>query len=108
MRKVVFDLIQKKILAIEWGYLKTPQIVSLFLDNDDQQTKVILQLRTTIPGLKKYTNYSITVLAYTAAGDGVRSDPVYCHTDEDGELLLENNIRTLQFDLTCNLLFLTI
>lgn len=61
-----------------------------FLDNDDQQTKVIAQLRTTVPGLKKYTNYSITVLSYTTLGDGVRSEPVYCHTDEDGAFYFLN------------------
>lgn len=54
------------------------------LDNEDQQTKVIQQLRTTVTGLSKYTNYSITVLAYTSTGDGVRSEPIYCHTEEDG------------------------
>ncbi|KAK5637805.1 hypothetical protein RI129_000012, partial [Pyrocoelia pectoralis] len=58
-------------------------IIVLVNDKDDQQTKVIQQLRTTITGLRKYTNYSITVLAYTASGDGVRSEPVYCHTEED-------------------------
>lgn len=53
-------------------------------DNDDQQTKIVSQLRTTISGLRKYTNYSMTVLAYTTSGDGVRSAPVYCQTEEDG------------------------
>ncbi|XP_033228370.1 Down syndrome cell adhesion molecule-like protein Dscam2 [Belonocnema kinseyi] len=33
--------------------------------------------------LYKYTNYSIRVLAYTGAGDGVLSSPIYCATDED-------------------------
>ncbi|XP_065168013.1 cell adhesion molecule Dscam1 isoform X4 [Atheta coriaria] len=51
--------------------------------NDDQQTKVITQQRTTITGLRKYTNYSITVLSFTVSGDGVRSEAVYCHTEED-------------------------
>lgn len=38
-----------------------------------------------LTGLLKYTNYSVQVLAYTRAGDGVPSRPVYCHTEEDGE-----------------------
>lgn len=58
----------------------------MFLDNEDQQTKIVSQLRTTISGLRKYTNYSMTVLAYTSSGDGVRSLPVFCQTEEDGEL----------------------
>lgn len=37
--------------------------------------------------LYKYTNYSIRVLAYTGAGDGVLSNPIYCATEEDGKLL---------------------
>lgn len=35
--------------------------------------------------LYKYTNYSIRVLAYTGAGDGVLSSPIYCTTEEDGK-----------------------
>ncbi|XP_034948275.1 Down syndrome cell adhesion molecule-like protein Dscam2 isoform X1 [Chelonus insularis] len=33
--------------------------------------------------LYKYTNYSIRVLAYTGAGDGVLSPAIYCTTEED-------------------------
>lgn len=42
-------------------------------------------LETIIHGLKKFTNYSIRVLATTNAGDGVQSSPVQCTTMEDGE-----------------------
>lgn len=38
---------------------------------------------TFLHGLRKYTNYSVQVLAYTAAGDGRRSNPIYCLTEED-------------------------
>ncbi|XP_025832144.1 Down syndrome cell adhesion molecule-like protein Dscam2 isoform X2 [Agrilus planipennis] len=65
------------------GYKVTYHSVSEWTDNDDQQTKVIQATRTTVTGLKKYTNYSITVLAYTSSGDGIRSLPIYCHTEED-------------------------
>ncbi|XP_060519429.1 cell adhesion molecule Dscam2 isoform X3 [Cylas formicarius] len=65
------------------GYKVTYHSVGEWYDNDDQQTKIINQLRTTISGLRKFTNYSITVLAYTGSGDGVRSSPVYCQTEED-------------------------
>lgn len=39
---------------------------------------------TNIFNLEKYTNYSISVLAYTSAGDGVPSSPVFCRTKQDG------------------------
>ncbi|XP_030749790.1 Down syndrome cell adhesion molecule-like protein Dscam2 isoform X2 [Sitophilus oryzae] len=69
--------------GIVQGYKVTYHSVGEWYDNDDQQTKIINQLRTTISGLRKFTNYSITVLAYTGSGDGVRSSPVYCQTEED-------------------------
>lgn len=36
--------------------------------------------------LEKYTNYSIQVLAFTRAGDGVRSEQIFTRTKEDGEI----------------------
>ena len=41
-----------------------------------------------VPGLKKYTYYSVQVLCYTGAGDGPSSSPESVRTDEDGELLI--------------------
>lgn len=38
-----------------------------------------------LDGLEKYTNYSIQVLAFTRAGDGVRSEQIFTRTKEDGE-----------------------
>lgn len=35
--------------------------------------------------LKAYTNYIIQVLATTSNGDGVRSKPIQCQTDQDGK-----------------------
>lgn len=40
-----------------------------------------------LKGLEKFTNYSIQVLAYTQAGDGVRSNVLYIQTREDCEFL---------------------
>lgn len=42
---------------------------------------------TILHGLKKYTNYSMEVLAYTSGGDGVRSSIIHCQTDQDGNVL---------------------
>lgn len=43
-----------------------------------------LQPSLELDGLEKYTNYSIQVLAFTSAGDGVRSEQIYVRTKEDG------------------------
>jgi len=49
----------------------------------EPQTKVISSVRTVINKLMKFSNYSVTVLAFTSAGDGAKSAPIYCRTDED-------------------------
>lgn len=49
------------------------------------ETRKTTALTTVLTGLRKYTNYSIQVLASTRIGDGVFTHPVYCHTDEDGK-----------------------
>ncbi|KAK7882901.1 hypothetical protein WMY93_029075 [Mugilogobius chulae] len=48
----------------------------------------IRNVTTSVPSLEldsleKYTNYSIQVLAFTNAGDGVRSEQIYVRTKED-------------------------
>jgi hypothetical protein len=59
-------------------------IAKIISEKDEQETKVTTSLKTTIPSLRKYTNYSISVLAFTSIGDGVGSPPVICCTEEDG------------------------
>ena len=39
----------------------------------------------TLTGLKKFTNYRMTVFASTAKGGGNRSDPIIVITDEDSK-----------------------
>lgn len=56
--------------------------VVLDMGMDSRKTTAMTIVLT---GLLKYTNYSVQVLAYTRAGDGVTSRPIYCHTEEDGE-----------------------
>lgn len=41
--------------------------------------------RVELRGMEKFTNYSVQVLAYTQAGDGVRSSVLYIQTKEDSE-----------------------
>lgn len=38
----------------------------------------------TIENLKKYTNYSVSVLAFTKVGDGIKTKLFFCTTHEDG------------------------
>ncbi|KAL4647248.1 hypothetical protein GN956_G8521 [Arapaima gigas] len=54
----------------------------------DGELGEIRNITTTQPsleldGLEKYTNYSIQVLAFTRAGDGVRSEQIFTRTKED-------------------------
>lgn len=54
-------------------------------ESDDLDTKKTSELTFVLTGLKKYTNYSIQVLAYTRMGDGVPSPALFCQTEEDGK-----------------------
>lgn len=50
------------------------------------EVKRTASTETYLHTLYKYTNYSIKVLAYTGAGDGAQSPPIFCMTEEDGEI----------------------
>ncbi|XP_049833934.1 Down syndrome cell adhesion molecule-like protein Dscam2 isoform X21 [Schistocerca gregaria] len=52
-------------------------------DDNSKDTKITSASETILHGLKKYTNYSMQVLAYTSGGDGVRSPPIHCQTEQD-------------------------
>ncbi|KAK8745264.1 hypothetical protein OTU49_000095, partial [Cherax quadricarinatus] len=47
------------------------------------EIKRTTNLETNLQGLGRFTNYSVRVLAFTAAGDGVVSQPVLCSTLQD-------------------------
>lgn len=55
--------------------------------NIEAETKVTTELSTELYGLQKYANYSVTMWAFTQVGDGIKSRPFYCMTDEDGKSL---------------------
>ncbi|XP_059350890.1 cell adhesion molecule Dscam2-like isoform X2 [Daphnia carinata] len=55
-------------------------------DQSDLQTsssQTTTELTVFLSGLQKFSNYSIQVLAFTGAGDGVKSQPLTCTTEED-------------------------
>ena len=60
---------------------------SIFLvsDESDANFQTSPHLEIVLFGLEKFTNYSVQVLAYTRKGEGVRSEPVYVTTREDGQ-----------------------
>ncbi|XP_014244458.1 Down syndrome cell adhesion molecule-like protein Dscam2 isoform X24 [Cimex lectularius] len=52
-------------------------------DEKSKDSKITASSETIIHGLKKYTNYSMQVLAFTSGGDGVKSTPIHCQTEQD-------------------------
>lgn len=58
-------------------------------DDKNKDNKKTASSDTVLHGLKKYTNYTIQVLASTSGGDGVRSQPIHCQTEQDGKIKLK-------------------
>lgn len=72
------------------GYkLNFEYISDTFTDNNAEvETRKTTALTIVLTGLKKHTNYSIEVMAYTRMGDGISSKTVFCHTEEDGNYII--------------------
>ncbi|XP_057323530.1 cell adhesion molecule Dscam2-like isoform X3 [Microplitis mediator] len=47
-----------------------------------RDTKITQALSTVLHDLRPYTNYTVQILAYTRAGEGVSSTPISCMTEE--------------------------
>ena len=54
------------------------------VEGNEIEVKVSSSKSTTLHGLRRWANYSISTLASTVAGDGIYSKPLICGTDEDG------------------------
>ncbi|XP_025829144.1 Down syndrome cell adhesion molecule-like protein Dscam2 isoform X2 [Agrilus planipennis] len=67
------------------GYKLTyePVVDDNWRGTDDIETRKTTALTTVITGLRKFTNYSLQVLAFTKVGDGVSTETFYCKTEED-------------------------
>jgi hypothetical protein len=63
----------------------------IILGHIEAETKVTSDTNTELHGLQKHANYSVQVWAYTHVGDGVKSNPIFCITDEAGKILLDSN-----------------
>ena len=55
-----------------------------FNADDEMIVKTTAATSIMINGLQPWTNYSVHVAAMTRIGEGVRSPPINCLTDEDG------------------------
>ena len=67
------------------GIFQIVYIINVLGSTSDVEIKKTTNLETNLHGLAKFSNYSVRVLAFTSAGEGVRSSPVHCTTEEDGE-----------------------
>ncbi|XP_037917664.1 Down syndrome cell adhesion molecule-like protein Dscam2 isoform X4 [Hermetia illucens] len=69
------------------GVIKTYKVVyaptDLWFDDKNKDYKRTGQTETVLHGLKKFTNYTIQIAATTSGGDGVRSAPIHCQTEQD-------------------------
>lgn len=65
--------------------LSTPYFFFLYAEWGEMQNITTPRERVELKALEKFTNYSVQVLAYTQAGDGVRSSVLYLQTKEDSK-----------------------
>ncbi|OAD61171.1 Down syndrome cell adhesion molecule-like protein Dscam2 [Eufriesea mexicana] len=72
-----------KVHGVVQGYKLLYEAASAVLEQQaGRETKISHALSTVLHGLSPYTNYTVQVLAYTRAGEGVTSSPVSCTTEE--------------------------
>ncbi|XP_031783300.1 Down syndrome cell adhesion molecule-like protein Dscam2 isoform X4 [Nasonia vitripennis] len=65
------------------GYKVMYENMNALTDSTKVETKSTTALIVGLTNLEKHTNYSVQVSAYTRAGDGLPSAPLYCVTEED-------------------------
>ncbi|XP_058789231.1 cell adhesion molecule Dscam2-like isoform X3 [Phymastichus coffea] len=65
------------------GYKVMYENMDALTDTTKVEAKTTTALTLTLGSLEKHTNYSVQVAAFTRAGDGVASAPLYCVTEED-------------------------
>lgn len=68
----------------------------------EMQNITTIREQVELKGLEKFTNYSVQVLAYTQAGDGVRSNVLYIQTREDCEYTHTHTNNNYTFTHMCN------
>ncbi|XP_023037037.2 Down syndrome cell adhesion molecule-like protein Dscam2 [Drosophila willistoni] len=68
--------------GIVQGYKILYEPVYVEQEYNSRETKITSALNTVLHGLHPFTNYSVQVLAFTRAGDGLLSPAVTCITEE--------------------------
>ncbi|XP_049878899.1 Down syndrome cell adhesion molecule-like protein Dscam2 [Pectinophora gossypiella] len=93
--RVICSALSSSSMKVSWGppplgqhggIIQGYKVIYTPLTTDHADVGEIKRVTTTetyLHTLRKYTNYSVQVLAFTNAGDGKRSPPVYCMTEED-------------------------
>merc|ERR1719244_449941 len=94
-QEVALTTLSSTIVGVTWkapplssanGNIKGYKVIygpsKYWYDENTHNTQRETNTETEIKGLKKFTNYSMQVLAFTNGGDGVRS-PVYTATTEE-------------------------
>ena len=78
-------------VADQNGIVLTYTVTYIALPDETPQSIVLIAAITqaNLTGLTKYRNYSITVFASTAKGDGNVSEPIIVITDEDSKFSIE-------------------
>ena len=98
-------------ILVEWGVVPAADQNGIILSytvgytalpGGSEQTKVVNApaTDTTLTGLNKFTNYSITVFASTSKGGGNVSEPTVVITDEDSKLLYTSCNFAVSIDFT--------
>ncbi|XP_078052119.1 Down syndrome cell adhesion molecule 2 [Augochlora pura] len=60
-----------------------PILADVWRSVDEMEVRKTSALTTVLTGLRKFTNYTIQVLAFTKVGDGEPTTITYCQTEED-------------------------
>ena len=92
------------------GIILTYTVKYMALPDESPRSTVVIAPTTqaNLIGLAKYRNYSITVFASTAKGDGNASEPIIVITDEDSKFsIVLRFICIRSFNLTEKIVFIS-
>ena len=92
------------------GIILTYTVKYMALPDESPRSTVVIAPATqaNLIGLAKYRNYSITVFASTAKGDGNASEPIIVITDEDSKFsIVLRFICIRSFNLTEKIVFIS-
>ena len=92
------------------GIILTYTVKYMALPDERPRSTVVIAPTTqaNLIGLAKYRNYSITVFAFTAKGDGNASEPIIVITDEDSKFsIVLRFICIRSFNLTEKIVFIS-